>query len=108
MSEPRRIDDTLWEIPASARPDMRVPARVFPQLFRRALLGQKIEWHCRVTYAPLRYSCAQAVPRRTRPGEPHRHSPGTWDGQRQMPARGRPARGILPVNRARCRRPGAS
>jgi tRNA-splicing ligase RtcB len=25
----RRIDDTLWEIPASARDDMRVPARVF-------------------------------------------------------------------------------
>jgi tRNA-splicing ligase RtcB len=24
-----RIDDTLWEIPAAARPDMRVPARVF-------------------------------------------------------------------------------
>src|SRR5919205_2669990 len=29
MSEPRRIDDTLFEIPAEARPDMRVPARVF-------------------------------------------------------------------------------
>jgi len=29
MSELRRVDDTLWEIPASARPDMRVPARVF-------------------------------------------------------------------------------
>ena len=29
MSDPRRIDDTLWEIPADARPDMRVPARVF-------------------------------------------------------------------------------
>src|SRR5437588_538700 len=27
MSELRRVDDTLWEIPASARPDMRVPAR---------------------------------------------------------------------------------
>jgi tRNA-splicing ligase RtcB len=24
-----RLDDTLWEIPAAARPDMRVPARVF-------------------------------------------------------------------------------
>jgi tRNA-splicing ligase RtcB (3'-phosphate/5'-hydroxy nucleic acid ligase) len=32
MSEPRRIDDTLWEIPASARADMRVPARVFADL----------------------------------------------------------------------------
>jgi tRNA-splicing ligase RtcB (3'-phosphate/5'-hydroxy nucleic acid ligase) len=29
MSEPRRIDDTLYEIPAGAREDMRVPARVF-------------------------------------------------------------------------------
>ena len=29
MSEPVRVDDTLWEIPADARPDMRVPARVF-------------------------------------------------------------------------------
>ncbi len=29
MSDARRIDETLWEIPAEARPDMRVPARVF-------------------------------------------------------------------------------
>src|SRR5205814_4200774 len=29
MSEPRRVDATLWEIPADERPDMRVPARVF-------------------------------------------------------------------------------
>src|SRR5919197_6171618 len=29
MSELHRVDDTLWEIPASAREDMRVPARVF-------------------------------------------------------------------------------
>ena len=29
MSELRRIDDTLWEIPAETRADMRVPARVF-------------------------------------------------------------------------------
>src|ERR687885_2304837 len=29
MSDPVRIDDTLWEIPAEARDDMRVPARVF-------------------------------------------------------------------------------
>jgi tRNA-splicing ligase RtcB len=27
--ELRRVDETLWEIPASARADMRVPARVF-------------------------------------------------------------------------------
>src|SRR5438067_12844441 len=29
MVDLRRIDDTLYEIPAEARPDMRVPARVF-------------------------------------------------------------------------------
>ena len=29
MSEARRIGEVLWEIPAEARPDMRVPARVF-------------------------------------------------------------------------------
>lgn len=29
MSELRRVDETTWEIPASARADMRVPARVF-------------------------------------------------------------------------------
>ena len=28
-SELRQIDETLWEIPASSRPDMRVPARIF-------------------------------------------------------------------------------
>src|SRR6266571_2413280 len=29
MSELRQVDETLWEIPAEARPDMRVPARIF-------------------------------------------------------------------------------
>jgi len=29
VPDPRRIGDVLWEIPASARADMRVPARVF-------------------------------------------------------------------------------
>src|SRR5438045_6724332 len=29
MSEPRWIDDALYEMPAEAREDMRVPARVF-------------------------------------------------------------------------------
>src|SRR5919204_974593 len=29
MSEPRPLDETLYEIPATARADMRVPARVF-------------------------------------------------------------------------------
>src|SRR5688500_8737297 len=29
MSELRQLTEVLWEIPADARPDMRVPARVF-------------------------------------------------------------------------------
>jgi tRNA-splicing ligase RtcB (3'-phosphate/5'-hydroxy nucleic acid ligase) len=29
MSEARRIGEVVWEVPRSARPDMRVPARVF-------------------------------------------------------------------------------
>ena len=29
MSDLKPVDEVLWEIPASARPDMRVPARVF-------------------------------------------------------------------------------
>jgi tRNA-splicing ligase RtcB len=29
MSEPRQLSEVLWEIPATARTDMRVPARVF-------------------------------------------------------------------------------
>jgi tRNA-splicing ligase RtcB (3'-phosphate/5'-hydroxy nucleic acid ligase) len=29
MSELRRIDEVVWEIPSEARPDMRVPARIF-------------------------------------------------------------------------------
>ncbi len=29
MPDLRQIDATLWEIRAAARPDMRVPARVF-------------------------------------------------------------------------------
>src|SRR5918911_2031992 len=29
MSDVHRVDETLWEIPAETRPDMRVPARVF-------------------------------------------------------------------------------
>ena len=33
----RQVDETLWEIPAEARPDMRVPARVFAD---RELLDQ--------------------------------------------------------------------
>jgi tRNA-splicing ligase RtcB len=36
----RRVDDELWEIPASARADMRVPARVFADDDLLAAIGQ--------------------------------------------------------------------
>src|SRR5436190_18512669 len=29
MTELRQLDETLWEVPATSRPEMRVPARVF-------------------------------------------------------------------------------
>ncbi len=39
-AELRRLDDTLWEIPASARADMRVPARVFADEEILAAIGE--------------------------------------------------------------------
>jgi len=42
MSELVRIDETLWEIPADARPDMRVPARVFAdQVLLEAIVADR-------------------------------------------------------------------
>jgi tRNA-splicing ligase RtcB len=42
MSELRRIGEVLWEIPAEARPDMRVPARLFAdEELREALEGDR-------------------------------------------------------------------
>ncbi len=45
VAAPRRLDETLWEVPASARPDMRVPARVFadPELLE-AIRGDRSLW----------------------------------------------------------------
>ena len=41
-SELVRRDETLWEIPASARPDMRVPARVFAdEVLLEAIAGDR-------------------------------------------------------------------
>ena len=41
----RQIDETLWEIPADERPDMRVPARVFAdaQLLEAILDDRSLE-----------------------------------------------------------------
>lgn len=42
MSELRRVGDVVWEVPADARPDMRVPARLFAdEELREALEGDE-------------------------------------------------------------------
>ena len=64
MSEPRRIDDTLWEIPAEARPDMRVPARVFadPELLAAIRQDRSLEQLQNVATLPGIVGAALAMP----------------------------------------------
>src|SRR5881275_2813733 len=64
MSEPRRIDETLWEIPAEARPDMRVPARVFAdaELFEAIARDGSLEQLQNVATLPGIVDAALAMP----------------------------------------------
>ena len=64
MSEPRRIDDTLWEIPAEARADMRVPARVFAdeELFAAIARDGALEQVQNVATLPGIVGAALAMP----------------------------------------------
>jgi tRNA-splicing ligase RtcB (3'-phosphate/5'-hydroxy nucleic acid ligase) len=64
MSEPRRIDETLWEIPADARPDMRVPARVFAdeELFEAIARDGSLEQLQNVATLPGIVGAALAMP----------------------------------------------
>src|SRR5438876_5802565 len=64
MSEPRRIDDTLWEIPASSRPDMRVPARVFAdaELIEAIVADRSLEQLQNVATLPGVVEAAFAMP----------------------------------------------
>jgi tRNA-splicing ligase RtcB (3'-phosphate/5'-hydroxy nucleic acid ligase) len=64
MSEPRRIDDTLWEIPAEARPDMRVPARLFAdsELLEAIRRDQSLEQLQNVATLPGIVEAAIAMP----------------------------------------------
>src|SRR5207302_680275 len=64
MSEPRQIDDTLWEIPADARPDMRVPARVFAdaELLRAIVRDSSLEQLQNVATLPGIVDAAYAMP----------------------------------------------
>jgi tRNA-splicing ligase RtcB len=64
MSELRRVGDVVWEVPADARPDMRVPARLFAdEELRRALEGDgSIEQLENVATLPGIVDAALAMP----------------------------------------------
>jgi tRNA-splicing ligase RtcB len=64
MSEAVRIDETTWEIPASARADMRVPARVFAdaELFEAIERDGSLEQVQNVATLPGVVEAALAMP----------------------------------------------
>jgi tRNA-splicing ligase RtcB (3'-phosphate/5'-hydroxy nucleic acid ligase) len=64
MSELRRIDETTWEIPAEARADMRVPARVFadPELLEAIAQDRSLEQLQNVATLPGIVGAALAMP----------------------------------------------
>src|SRR4051812_8710563 len=61
---PNRVDDTLWEIPAEARDDMRVPARVFADadLLEAILTDRSLEQLQNVATLPGIVEAAIAMP----------------------------------------------
>jgi tRNA-splicing ligase RtcB (3'-phosphate/5'-hydroxy nucleic acid ligase) len=64
MTELRQLDETLWEIPASARRDMRVPARVFadPELLEAIRADRSLEQLQNVATLPGVVGAALAMP----------------------------------------------
>jgi tRNA-splicing ligase RtcB (3'-phosphate/5'-hydroxy nucleic acid ligase) len=64
MSDLRRIDAVLWEIPADARPDMRVPARVFADAELLEAIGAdgSLEQLCNVAALPGVVDAVLAMP----------------------------------------------
>ena len=64
MTELRQLDETLWEIPASDRPDMRVPARVFadPELLDAIRTDRSLEQLQNVATLPGVVGAALAMP----------------------------------------------
>ena len=62
--ELRQVDETLWEIPASSRPDMRVPARVFAdrELLEAILSDRSLEQLENVATLPGIVEAALAMP----------------------------------------------
>ena len=63
-SELVRVDETLWEIPAEARPDMRVPARIFAdrELLDAIVGDQSLEQLQNVATLPGIVDAALAMP----------------------------------------------
>jgi tRNA-splicing ligase RtcB len=59
-----QLDETLWEIPAEARPDMRVPARVFAdrELLDAIVAGHSLEQLQNVATLPGIVEAALAMP----------------------------------------------
>ena len=59
-----RLDETLWEIPAEARPDMRVPARVFAdrELLEAIVADRSLEQLQNVATLPGIVEAALAMP----------------------------------------------
>jgi tRNA-splicing ligase RtcB len=59
-----RLDETLWEIPAGVRADMRVPARIFadPELFEAILGDQSLDQLQNVATLPGIVDAALAMP----------------------------------------------
>src|ERR671931_639628 len=64
MSDAVRIDETMWEIPADARRDMRVPARVFAdaELFEAIARDGSLEQLQNVATLPGVVEAALAMP----------------------------------------------
>src|ERR671930_562705 len=64
MSEPRRISETVWEVPVEARSDMRVPARVFAdeELFAAIERDGSLEQLVNVATLPGVVEAALAMP----------------------------------------------
>jgi len=64
MTELRQLDENLWEIPASARRDMRVPARVFadPELLEAIRADRSLEQLQNVATLPGVVGAALAMP----------------------------------------------
>src|ERR1700753_1115884 len=64
MSDPRRIDDELWELPVGTVPGMRVPARVFAdgELLSAIVQDRSLEQLANVATLPGIVDAALAMP----------------------------------------------